>query len=363
MKKTIFVHLYNDFSGSPRVLKEMVTALSNQSENCIITSNSHGILSDIKNVKYKNFTYKPVNNKFLKLLLFIKANLTIFFLLCIEIIKSKIPKNDITIIVNTMLPFGALWAAKVFNVKTIAYVHETSIKPLLLKSFLKFSIKKSAVKVIYVSQYLKDQERFNNIPEVIVPNPVSQELISEGIKYQQKIADRTILFLSSLVKYKGIHDFIKIAKISSSKKDQLNYIMVINSSHDDFNHFIANNKIPENMIVYYRPKSIVDLYAKAAFVLNLSDPKYLVETFGLTLVEGMSNGAVPIGPIIGGPAEIIKSNSGFIIENHKHAEIQRIMFDLLNNPEKYIEFSNSALSDAKKYSLSNYEKNIRKAIF
>jgi glycosyltransferase involved in cell wall biosynthesis len=352
-----FVHLYNDFSGSPRVLREMISTVS--SEKHLITSDGEGVLSDIDGVEYHLFRYIPNSNKFVKLYQFVVANIIIFHMLYRLLKANKAQEQHV--IVNTMLPFGAMFAARIMKVRTTVYIHETSIKPILLKKFLRFCINKCASETIFVSNYLFETEKLENITnQYVIYNPLSNSLITpiDELDIDAKYHGRNVLFLSSLVPYKGLDDFLAIAKMAIVKSQDINFHMVLNCSVTQFNSFLKEREIPRNVTMYNRPKNLRGLYQMSSFVLNLSTPEW-IETFGLTLVEGMANGAIPIGPVTGGPAEIIKSAFGYTISHDRHDEILNKIITLLNDRENFYAFSRNARDASERYFFEQYRENLQ----
>lgn len=352
-----FVHLYNDFSGSPRVLKEMINAVSGEIH--LITSDGIGVLSNIDDVKYNTFHYIPHSNKVVKLCQFVIANIKIFVILLRLLNTNKSSRQNV--IVNTMLPFGAIFAAKMAGVQITAYIHETSIKPKLLKRFLRFCINKFASDAIFVSNYLFETEKFRDVPsQHILFNPLSNSLVSSWseIDMEKKYNERNVLFLSSLAFYKGLDDYLVIARIAQERGENINFHMALNCTESQFKLFLQRNNIPQNVIMYNRPNNLKQLYLMSSFVLNLSTP-YWVETFGLTLVEGMANGAIPIGPVMGGPAEIINQNFGFVISHNEHLLILNTILTLLDNKEKFKEYSRNARIGSEKYFFEQYKLKVR----
>lgn len=355
-----FVHLYNDFSGSPRVLREMINAVP--SEKHLITSDGEGVLSDIAGVKYHQFRYIPNSNKFVKLYQFVIANIIIFRRLYQLLKANKGQKQHVT--VNTMLPFGAMIAARLMRVRTTVYIHETSIKPVLLKKLLRLCINKCASDAIFVSNYLFEMEKFESVnSQYVIYNPLSNSLITpiDELDIDAKYHARNVLFLSSLVSYKGLDDFLAIAKMAIIKNQNINFHMVLNCSGEQFNGFLKEREIPKNVTMHNRPKNLRELYQISSFVLNLSTPKW-IETFGLTLVEGMANGAIPIGPVTGGPAEIIKSGFGYTISHDKHDEILNEIITLLGDREKFYMFSRNARTASEKYFFEQYRENLQRIL-
>ena len=82
-KTTVFFHLYNDFSGSPTVLHNVVKQRIIRGENVeIVTSDTHGVLSDLRsrpNVKYHTYPYSFSKNKILTFARYCFAQLYTFF--------------------------------------------------------------------------------------------------------------------------------------------------------------------------------------------------------------------------------------------------------------------------------------------
>ncbi|POU77560.1 hypothetical protein C3387_03430 [Leclercia sp. LSNIH6] len=352
-----FIHLYNDHSGSPRVLREMVDSISDNRH--IITSNTDGILSGINGVTYSKFRYFPARNLFFKLFFYLVANINIFFILLRLLIVNRKTKN--IVIVNTMLPFGALLASKLTNTPVTSYVHETSVRPALLKKFLRAVIEVCASNVIFVSKFLFDKEKFKRITnQEIIYNPVSPNLVSapKDINYIGKFNARNVIFISSLLAYKGIADLIDIAKLSLMAEDQIIYTLVLNCTEKQLEEFLTEQVLPQNIQVICRPDDLRKLYLKSSFVLNLTHPNIWLETFGLTLVEGMANGCIPIGPVAGAPVELIEKNYGFNIDHKDHSSIRDAIVSILSDFKSFEFYAKNAKTKSDFFSLKVFQDKI-----
>ena len=128
MKKIICVHLYNDFSGSPLVLSTAIKGLQNgQNEVVLMTSDSEGFLSDL-DVERVHIPYAFQENKLARLFALLWNQWQVLRALW------RYRKEDITIYINTLLPFGAALAGKIMGKPVMYHVHETSIRPPVLKT-------------------------------------------------------------------------------------------------------------------------------------------------------------------------------------------------------------------------------------
>lgn len=317
MTNFLLIHLYNDYSGSPRVLKTLsnvISSLNIPNKISLLTSNSTGVLDELDCEQRLSFTYYPRDNYFLKFIFYIFAQLSIFKITSSFLFANRRCNN--ILVINTMLPFGAAFAKLFFpSTKVVYYLHETYIKPPFLKWMLLRVIKLFSDKNIYVSSYVRSELKFEKEPGEVIFNSVDNDLIGNAVLDRK---EDIVLFLSSLVHYKGVDKFIELARLSEKNdKAVYGFIMILNCNLDEFNDFISLNNIvlPKNLNVVFRPSNIVQYYLKSKFVINLTDHNYCIETFGLTLVEGLCNGAIPIAPNYGGPKEILVNRNCMLYDD------------------------------------------------
>ena len=281
--KIIATHLLNDFSGSPKVLKQLLQGwvkndLTVELHTC---GGKDGFLSDLAGVSYYHFNYKWAANPFIRL-----VNLLISqFVLCFNILKTS-SRQDI-IYINTVLPFGAALAGKIKGNRIIYHIHETSVKPAILKSFLFGMVKWCATDVIYVSRYLAKQEPIAQANTHILYNAIEDDFLAKANNYAKKSDGlKNILMVCSLKEYKGVNEFIKLASILPDHKFKL----VLNASNEDIANYFQLNSITKNVELFATQSDVHPFYQWADLVLNLSRTDEWVETFGLTIIEGMAYG-------------------------------------------------------------------------
>lgn len=122
--------------------------------------------------------------------------------------------------------------------------------------------------------------------------------------------------------------------------------------------------LPVKFVVNPDFDKLKDLYAKSKFfwhaagydVNEQADPEK-VEHFGMTTVEAMAAGCVPVVIGKGGQKEIISAGEGFLCTNAQ--EITQKTFELINNPKIYHEMSNKAVKRSKIFSKENFNENIK----
>ena len=358
MKKVVCIHLYNDFSGSPFVLSQSINTLSkNNYEVDLYTSNTEGFLTDTESNKFSVF-YRRSNNKLGVLFYYLLSQIILFF----KLLKYR--NKDVIFYINTIMPFGAALAGKILGVKVIYHIHETSIRPKILKIFLKKVISYTSDFNIFVSKYLMKSDEIKSVQSSVIYNALPDKFTKKANLNMYKYNNESfiVLMICSLKEYKGVYEFIKIANNCNIKK-KIKFKLVLNTEQREIDIFFKTTSIPNNVSLYSSQKDVSLFYREANLVLNLSRVDKWVETFGMTILEAM-NYAIPcIVPPIGGPVEIVDNGvDGYCIDSYKVNDISEIILKLSEDEELLLNLSCKALEKAKAFSSSNFEYNILKVV-
>jgi len=83
-----------------------------------------------------------------------------------------------------------------------------------------------------------------------------------------------------------------------------------------------------------------------------------LEHFGITTVEAMASGCVPVVINLGGQKEIVTKDSGYVWT--KREELLSMTEELIQNPEKLKLMSENAIKRSKEFSFQNFKKELRK---
>ena len=360
MKKIIFVHLLNDYSGSPKVLSQVVRTLQRDGNEIeLYTGESEdGFLSHLT-PKHHMYFYKRFDNKYLTLITFMLSQMSLFF----KLLKYK--DENVLIYVNTLLPFGAGLAGKYMQKEVFYHVHETSIQPAIFKKFLRYMVQKTASKVLFVSKFLKDSESFDGIYEEVIYNAISNDFLEKAQThiYQHKYDNKfNTLMICSLKDYKGLKEFIKIASLCKEHKN-LEFTLLLNAEQFEIDAYFKELSAPQNVTLISRQKDVTPFYMKANLVMNLSRVDEWVETFGLTILEAMAFGIPVIVPPVGGPKEIVREGvDGYQVSSYDFTRIAEIILELENDEERCLVLSRNAQERVKFFNEAEFEKNILKVI-
>lgn len=361
MKKIIFIHLFNDRSGSPAILARVIEAVKAAGYEADLYTGrqlQEGVLSGMLETHHY-IPYQWVKNKYLHFIFYCFSQLILFF----QLLKYR--NQNVLIYVNTLMPFGAGLAGKVMGQEVFYHLHETSFRPRWLKNFLRFVIQATASKIIFVSDYLLLREGFKNKKQVCVLNSLPNAFFKEAaehVYHPGKDGFFNVLMICSLKKYKGVSEFLMIAG-RCGRNPHVQFELVLNASSDEVKDFFSGRILPPNLRVVPRQTELFQFYKKASLVLNLSRVDEWVETFGLTILEAMAFGIPVIVPPVGGPAEIVQDGrEGYLISSYETEKIVSVISELAASNERCLELSQNAKKRAANFSYASFEKNILKEI-
>lgn len=359
MKKIICIHLYNDYSGSPLVLSTAIKNLvkTGWEVELLTSKGTTGFLSGLKGVRYRHFRYRFYEHKLLRLGMLLWSQMTLFLMM------ARYRGNDNVIYINTLLPFGAALGAKLWNLRVVYHLHETTVNPPVLKRFLKAVARCCAAHAIYVSRFLQRAEPLQGVPSSVVYNALDSAFVKQALQFRnsrhQKSQKFTILMLCSLKAYKGVDVYVRLA--ATLPRHQ--FLLVLNSDMESIRAYFAEADLPPNLVVFPSAKSVHSYYQEAHLVLNLSHPMLWVETFGMTLLEAMQYGLPVIGPPVGGPAEIIKDGyNGFQVDQRNFNTLVEKVKLLATDQSLYAQMAANATEFASHFNEEKFTKGIRHAL-
>ena len=99
----------------------------------------------------------------------------------------------------------------------------------------------------------------------------------------------------------------------------------------------------DNLQIISRQNDVTPFYNEASIVLNRSDKRRFVETFGLTALEAMSAGLPVIVPTEGGIAEMVEDGAnGYKIDVQDLDRINCMIEEIFQDKDHYIRMANEA---------------------
>lgn len=351
MKYIVCFHLYNDYSGSPKVLHMVLKGILHRGHRVDLITSHGGVLDDLEQypgLKIHHYRYSFMGNAVTTMLRYTAVQLYTFFF-AFRYLFFK----DCVFYINTLLPVGPALAGRIMGKRVIYHYHENAFVKGAFYKVLAWMMQRLAHRIICVSTYqasfLKRKEGVE-----VVPNALPQEFVAHLRPNPAEAFERkNVLMLSSLKEYKGTRQFIELA----SRLPQYKFTLVINDTQENIDEYMAQIPPPyllNNLTIYPRQSDVAPFYNSASIVVNLTDSRLAIETFGLTALEAFAAALPVIVPPVGGVAEIVKDNiNGYKIDVMQLHKIDCAIELMLNDRNTYERLSESALVTSQQYDIGN----------
>lgn len=368
MKRLVCFHLFNDFSGSPKVLRMVLGRLLERTEWRvergglsveIVTSKGEGALSDLdgrKGVRMHRYAYRFSDNGVVTILRYSWVQLYVF-LLSFRYLLSR----ETVFYINTILPVGAALAGRLMGKRVVYHYHENASAKGAFYRLLARAMQGLASEIVCVSAYQRSfLKREKGV--YVVPN-AAPESFTARLKPnpQEAFGRKRVLMLGSLKRYKGTQEFVALAE----KLIHFQFELVLNETPENIDLFWEECGMtkPKNLTVYPRQNNVASFYNRASIVLNLTDKRLAIETFGLTALEAMSAGLPVIVPTVGGIAEMVENGvNGYKLDVTALDDIAARITEMLTDRSLYLRLSAGALSVASRYDSKKMVEEIGKII-
>ena len=230
-----------------------------------------------------------------------------------------------------------------------------------MKSLL-FIANMTASKVIFVSEYLKKALNFGNTKSSVIYN-TSEVAVVHRAKLDHDAAEKfVVLMICSMKVYKGVMEFISLARLME-RDESIAFELVLNASDREVSAFFGDTNIPLNMNVFSKTLDTSIFYERANIVLNLTRSDMCIETFGLTILEGMFFGKPAIVPTLGGPVELISDGvNGYHIDSTDLPAIQKAIKFLSSNKDAYERMCSQAKIASDGFSFFSFQESVINAL-
>ncbi len=351
----IFLHLNNGFSGSPRVLSDCIRFFCSlkRSHNYLLSSfNNEGFLSTIDDIKKININYFYKRGVYGRIIQYLYFQVMSAFCVYRIIRTSKVD----FLVVNTIEPFLPSIIAKLLGVKVIYYLHEAYPVTNWFKKFLFYNMYQTSYRIICVSEFVRQRIAIvYQCKSCVIPNSVcitKENLDICNKRWSENKIRREVLMITTLKNYKGVIEYCNLSQLMTN----YNFTLLCSESE-----FVIRNELKDflnvsNLKILPKNANVINLYKDADLILNLSRVDLIFETFGLTILEGMSFGLPAIVPPVGGIAELVEDKiNGFRVDSRDLKQISLKIEYILDSQSNYVDFSKSAFDTANIYSLDKYQ--------
>ncbi len=345
MQLAVF-HLYNDFSGSPKVLAPVLRALAERGVSMDLHTSRGGVLDSLKDfsqIRFHQYNYIFSPSAATTMVRYAEVQLCTFFSAFRYLFSSR------TFYINTLLPIGPALTGRIMGKRVVYHYHENADAKGAFYKILAKGMQWLASDIICVSDYQRSfLSRKKRV--YVIPNALPEDFASRLTPNTAEAFERKrVLMLGSLKGYKGTKEFVRLAEMLPEYQFEL----VINDSQTEINAYWENEKLPRpaNLKVFSRQEDVAPFYNRASVVLNLSNREECIETFGLTALEAMTAGLPVIVPTVGGIAEMVEDGeNGYKIDVQNLPRIAWAIKVILSDKRQYERMAEGALKRAKEYS-------------
>lgn len=348
MKHIVCFHLFNDYSGSPKVLKSVLNGLLKRGAAVdLVTSGRGGVLDELDGMpglRRRSYRYRFSDNAAVTMLRYSMIQIYTFF-----VALGYAFRKDTVFYINTLLPAGPALAGRLCGKRVVYHYHENAdVKGAFYKA-LAWLMQRLATEIVCVSEYqrsfLKRSDRVTVIPNALPADFVARlnPDVAEAFERQ------SVLLLGSLKRYKGTMEFFALA----GRLPKYSFVLVLNETRENIDAFIRDNglDVPGNLSVFPRQEDVAPFYNSSSLVLNLSDKELFIETFGLTALEAMSAGLPVIVPTVGGIAEMVEDGyNGYKADVQDLDKIEKYIDNILTDRELYCSLAENALAFSSRFS-------------
>ena len=262
--RLVCFHLYNDYSGSPKILNSVLRNLLRKGIKVDLITSKGGVLDGLRGVdgvRVLSYPYAFSDNHIL----------TMFRFLLVQIYTQLISlqylfQKEIVFYINTLLPVGPALIGRLMGKRVVYHYHENAITKGVVYRFLCKVMEWLASDIICVSEYQKSfLHREKNV--YVVPNAVSEDFVRRVTpNISQAFQKKKVLMLGSLKVYKGTLEYIQLA----NQLREFKFDLIVNDTMDNISAFLEIHKIeiPCNLTIYSRQSDVIPFYSNASLVLN-----------------------------------------------------------------------------------------------
>lgn len=328
----VVFHLLNDYSGSPKVLRNVIERFISEGHSVVLYTSRGGPLDDIESTTLTRHVipYSFKRWRAVRIILYILSQILSFF----AALKYTFHR-DTVFYINTVLPIGAAFGARLIGKRVFLHCHEAvrargGAYPLVSGIMLRL-----AHHVTCVSHF---QASFMpaGLNIITIPNTLSNRFVATlHPDPETAFTRRNVLMLCSLKSYKGIREFLNLASLLPTVK----FTLVINDTDKAITRWLVREEITatENVTIHPRQANVAQFYNNASIVVNLSNTRLFVETFGMTALEARACKLPVIVPKIGGIASLITEGvDGYHIDSHDTTRLIDTITNLLDDRRLYM---------------------------
>lgn len=272
--------------------------------------------------------------------------------------------------------FCLLIMCRLFNVRVVNHLHGTDFKNFykysgFLKYFIKFAYSKVHTSIVLVDGMENEFSEFPKMKPIVINNCYPREL--EDVIVSGK--EREVLFLSNLIRSKGILEFLDAADLLCQKYSDIRFNIAGKPMGDNlaseaeiskmcFDRIdILKSKYGKriNYLGLVRGKEKIELLKKTSIFILPS--YYKTEAFPISIIEAMRTGCAIVTTNYKYLPSIVRECNGILVEPKSIESIVVAVDNLFQDEGKLIAMQQYNMVEAiQKYSPDRYIKDVKSVL-
>lgn len=338
--RILFIQPNNNYSGSCRVLLTTIKDSYGDFDYKLITTGTDGILSQLPQERIVFIKYPTFNGRIVHGPSYLLYCFKLFFVaLCYGFRYRQF-------YINTIMPFPAALAGRMIGCKITYHVHEKFINPDIRKRVAAWVMTHIKAKRIYVSNYLKEAYDDHRSNSEVVYNKLSRDFLQKVnvVPIENRRRDTIVLITAIASKEKGVDLYFDLAE----KCPAYTFWLVTGTPVENAVKFLKGRKLP-NFHIFQGGNNVGRFLQQSDLLLNMSNPFFSQETFGMTILEGMAYGLPAIVPNTGGPKELVEDGyNGYKVDVTDLNDIKMKLNEILDE-KNYVRYCNNSLKMFQKF--------------
>jgi glycosyltransferase involved in cell wall biosynthesis len=242
-------------------------------------------------------------------------------------------------------------------------IGSNKVKNCIIKIALQKAINASDL-LVFISNAVKktfqDNLKIDNKNSIVIYNGIGSKFFEKNTE-STPAPNNNIIFIGRLEKVKGVDILINaFSKVYNKYPNAKLTIVGEGSQFNELEELAKTTSAKENIIFAGRQNNVIDWLDDANIFVY---PSIWEEGFGISVVEAMARGCIPITFNKGGLPEIIDNEkNGYIVNIVDDTELANIIIKAINLPsDKKQKMKNNAIATAGKYTIEKTINNIQQA--
>ena len=312
-----------------------LTKLFKDNNKIIVASMGGELLKELDDMKIKH--YKIINTDSKNLLIMLK-NLRIIYNIVkeekIDIIHSH---HRMTTLLAKMV--SILTRVKIIHTQHLCIEDKFKFTKMTLKNIRTITVSNGAKEAL-VNKCGLDENKITTIYNTIDLENTNNEIDKTLLKLKSE-GKFVVAQISRLVDYKGIYDFLNIAKSVSNEESNIKFVLIGDGEEkENIRSFIEKNGLNDVVFILGNKDNVINQLKYIDLVLLCS----YIEGLPLTPLEAFSQGVPVIATNIPGTNEEIEDGvNGYLVNIKDIDRFKKKIMNIYNNNEEYIIMKKSCI--------------------